>query len=141
MPRKSALPAGDALSLAELDEALATIGGFEPRPLIAVGVSGGPDSLALMILADRWARARGGEAWGLIVDHRLRPESASEAAIVAGWLAARGIPNAILAWEGEKPATGIQEAARTARYRLLAAWCAVRGCLLLLTAHHRDDQV
>jgi tRNA(Ile)-lysidine synthase len=131
----------NVFNLAELDTALAALGGFEPRPLIAVGVSGGPDSLTLMILADRWARERGGEAWGLIVDHRLRPESASEAAIVAGWLAARGIPNAILVWQGEKPATGIQEAARAARYRLLTGWCAEHGCLHLLTAHHRDDQI
>jgi tRNA(Ile)-lysidine synthase len=137
----STVPDGEPLRLHELDAAFAAIGGFEPRPLIAVGVSGGPDSLALMILADRWARERGGEAWGLIVDHRLRPESASEAAIVAGWLAARGIPNAILVWEGEKPATGIQEAARAARYRLLTGWCAAHGCLHLLTAHHRDDQI
>jgi len=131
----------NVFNLAELDTALAALGGFEPRSLIAVGVSGGPDSLALMILADRWARERGGEAWGLIVDHRLRPESASEAATVAGWLAARGISHAILVWEGEKPATGIQEAARAARYRLLAGWCAEHGCVHLLTAHHRDDQI
>jgi tRNA(Ile)-lysidine synthase len=125
---------------AELDAALAAIGGFEPRPLIAVGVSGGPDSLALMILADRWARERDGQAWGLIVDHRLRPESAAEAETVGRWLAGRGIPHAVLAWAGEKPATGIQEAARDARYRLLGDWCAAHGCLHLLTAHHRDDQ-
>jgi tRNA(Ile)-lysidine synthase len=126
---------------AEFDTALAATGGFEPRPLIAVGVSGGPDSLALMILADRWARRRGGEAWGLVVDHRLRPESAAEAETVGRWLAARGIPHAVLGWVGDKPATGIQEAAREARYRLLGEWCAARGCLHLLTAHHRDDQV
>jgi tRNA(Ile)-lysidine synthase len=129
------------LTLAEFNAALAAIGGFEPRPLIAVGVSGGPDSLALMLLADRWARARGGEAWGLTVDHGLRPESAVEAATVGGWLAARGIPHAVLPWQGVKPATGIQEAARAARYRLLAGWCVARGCLHLLTAHHRDDQI
>ena len=141
-PRKSALAAAEPpLKLAELDAALAAIGGFEPQPLVAVGVSGGPDSLALMILADRWARARGGIAWGLIVDHRLRPESAAEAATVAGWLAARGIPHAVLMWDGPKPATGIQEAARAARYRLLAEWCVAQGCLHLLTAHHRDDQI
>jgi tRNA(Ile)-lysidine synthase len=126
---------------AEFDAALAAIGGFEPRPRVAVGVSGGPDSLALVILADRWARQRGGEAWGLVVDHRLRPESAAEAVTVGHWLAARGIPHAVLVWAGEKPATGIQEAAREARYRLLGDWCAARGCLHLLTAHHRDDQV
>jgi tRNA(Ile)-lysidine synthase len=130
-----------AFTLAELDAALAAIGGFELRPLIAVGVSGGPDSLALVILADRWARQRGGEAWGLVVDHRLRPESAAEAETVGRWLAARGIPHAVLVWADEKPATGIQETAREARYRLLGDWCAARGCLHLLTAHHRDDQV
>jgi tRNA(Ile)-lysidine synthase len=130
-----------ALTQADLDAALTAIGGFEPLPLIAIAVSGGPDSMALAILADRWARARGGEAWALVVDHGLRPESAAEAETVGGWLTARGIRHALLAWHGEKPATGIQEAARAARYRLLAEWCVGRGCLHLLTAHHRDDQV
>ena len=125
---------------AELDAALRVIGGFEPRPLLAIGVSGGPDSLALAILADRWARKRGGAAWALVVDHRLRPESAAEARQVARWLAARGMPHAVLVWDDDKPATGIQEAARAARYRLLGDWCSERGCLHLLTAHHRDDQ-
>lgn len=140
-PRKSALAAAEPLSLAELDAALAAIGGFEPRPLLAIGVSGGPDSLALAILADRWARARGGAAWALVVDHRLRSESAVEAQQVARWLALRAIHHAVLVWAADKPATGIQEAARAARYRLLAGWCTERSCLHLLTAHHRDDQV
>src|SRR5439155_23111679 len=60
---------------------------------------------------------------------------------VAGWLAARGIPHEILRWEGDKPTTGIQEAAREARYRLLTEWCRRHGVLHLLTAHHRGDQV
>jgi tRNA(Ile)-lysidine synthase len=156
LPRKSALPAANPLlpasltdtgsmapplTLADLDASLEAIGGFEPRPLIAVGVSGGPDSMALAILADRWARARGGAACALIVDHRLRPESPAEAETVGAWLAGRGIAHAVLVWRGPKPATGIQEAARAARYRLLGEWCAARGCLHLLTAHHRDDQV
>ena len=128
------------LTLAELDGALTAIGGFEPQPFVAVAVSGGPDSLALAILADRWARQRGGRIAALIVDHRLRPESAAEAAMVAGWLHARGIAPAVLAWDGGKPAAGIQTAARAARYRLLAEWCVGQGCLHLLTAHHREDQ-
>jgi len=108
--------------------------------VLAVAVSGGPDSSALTLLADRWARQRGGVAWGLTVDHGLRPESAEEAGTVAGWLDARGIPHAILEWQGPKPATGIQEAARDARYRLLAEWCRAHRVLHLLTAHHREDQ-
>jgi tRNA(Ile)-lysidine synthase len=125
----------------ELAAVLAAIGGFESRPAVAVAVSGGPDSLALTLLADRWARRRGGVAWGLTVDHGLRPESAAEARIVAAWLAARGIPHETLVWQGAKPASGIQEAAREARYRLLSEWCRARGILHLFTAHHREDQV
>src|SRR5438552_7537765 len=115
------------LTLGELADALDCIGGFEARPLVAVAVSGGPDSMALAILADRWARQRGGQAWALTVDHRLRPESAAEAQTVAEWLSARAIPHEILVWADEKPASGIQEAARAARYRLLAGWCRERG--------------
>jgi tRNA(Ile)-lysidine synthase len=128
------------VTLGEFAGLMASVGGFEPRPLLAVAVSGGPDSLALAILADRWARDRGGETWALHVDHGLRPESAAEAKSVAGWLAARGIAHETLVWTGGKPATGIQQAARTARYGLLETWCRARGCLHLLTAHQRDDQ-
>jgi tRNA(Ile)-lysidine synthase len=105
-----------------------------------VAVSGGPDSLALCLLADRWARARGGNVVGLIVDHGLRPNSAAEARQAAGWLAARGIAPALLRWPGPRPATGIQAAARAARYELLAGWCRAAGVLHLLLGHHRDDQ-
>jgi tRNA(Ile)-lysidine synthase len=128
-------------SLEEFDATLAAIGGFETRPLLAAAVSGGPDSMALMLLADHWARTRGGTAWGLTVDHGLRRESAREARTVASWLAARAIPHAILPWIGAKPAAGIQEAAREARYRLLTAWCRDRGVLHLLAAHHFEDQI
>ena len=135
----SALSAGP-LTLGELNTALAAIGGFEARPFIAVAVSGGADSLALAILADRWASERGGQLTALTVDHRLRPESAEEARVLGGWLVARGIAHRVLVWTDTKPMTGIQEAARAARYRLLGGWCRERGCLHLLTAHHREDQ-
>src|SRR5436305_1296647 len=85
-------------------------------------------------------RERGGRLAALTVDHGLGPESAGEAQAVAGWMAARGIEHHVLAWSGPKPATGIQEAARAARYGLLAEWCRAEGCLHLLTAHHREDQ-
>lgn len=134
------MAAAEPLTFPEFDAALTAIGGFEPRPLLAVGVSGGPDSMALVLLADRWARQRGGAAWALVVDHRLRLESTAEAERTAGWLAARGIPHEVLVWAGDKPAAGVQEAAREARYRLLAKWCTAQGCLHLLLAHHRDDQ-
>ncbi|MGH7029559.1 MAG: tRNA lysidine(34) synthetase TilS [Stellaceae bacterium] len=128
------------LTVAELGEALDRLARFETAPLVAVGVSGGPDSLTLAILADRWARLRGGEICALSVDHRLRPESGAELRRVGGWLSARRIRHEILVWRGERPASGIEEAARAARYRLLAHWCRCHGCPHLLIAHHREDQ-
>src|SRR5918912_3635331 len=61
------------LTVADLTAALRGIGGFEKHPFIAVAVSGGPDSLALTILADQWARQQSGRLAALTVDHRLRP--------------------------------------------------------------------
>lgn len=120
--------------------AMARVGPFEPAPDLAVALSGGADSLALALLADRWARARGGGIVALTVDHRLRPDSAAEAAQVAAWLAARGIRHEILVWDGPYPLHDLQAAARAARYRLLGDWCRRQGRLHLLTAHHQEDQ-
>jgi tRNA(Ile)-lysidine synthase len=128
------------LTLAEFSAALAGTACWEHEPFLAVAVSGGADSLALTLLADRWARERGGQICALTVDHRLRPESGEEIRRLQGWLSARAIRHEILAWSADKPVTGIQEAARAARYALLDDWCRAHGCLHLLTAHHREDQ-
>jgi len=129
-----------ALADPEFAAAMAAVGPFEPCPELAVAVSGGADSLALALLADRWARARSGSIVALTVDHRLRPESATEASQVGQWLAARGIRHEILVWQGPYPIHDLQAAARTARYRLLGERCRSGGLLHLLTAHHQDDQ-
>lgn len=125
---------------AEFAALMAPLGPFEARPALAVAVSGGADSLALCLLAARWAAGRGGEAAGVTVDHGLRPESADEARRVGEWLAARGIRHQILSWEGDKPSSGIQAAARRVRHALLEAFCRKEGFLHLLLAHHREDQ-
>jgi tRNA(Ile)-lysidine synthase len=128
------------LTDAEFAGAMARLGPFEPGPMLAVAVSGGADSLALTLLADRWVRARGGSLAALTVDHRLRPEATDEAVSVGRALAARGIDHQVLVWHGPYPRHDVQAAARDARYRLLGDWCRRRGALHLLTAHHQDDQ-
>ncbi|HMD63792.1 MAG TPA: tRNA lysidine(34) synthetase TilS [Stellaceae bacterium] len=133
--------AAKPLTLGEFTASLASLAQFETPPFLAVAVSGGPDSLALAILADRWARERGGEACALTVDHRLRPESGDEIRRLGAWLSVRAIRHEVLVWAGEKPRSGIQEAARLARYRLLGGWCREHACLHLLMGHHRDDQI
>ncbi len=119
---------------------LAPLGPFERTPVLAVGVSGGADSLALCLLADQWARRRGGHIVGLTVDHGLRPESPAEARQVARWLTARGISHRRLTWRGAKPRTGLPAAARSARYDLLSDWCRRNAVLHLLLGHHLEDQ-
>ncbi len=119
---------------------LERLGPFEAAPHLAVGVSGGADSLALTLLADRWARARGGRITALTVDHGLRAASAAEAATVGDWLRGRGIAHHILPWTGPKPETGLQAAARNARRDLLTECCRRHGILHLLFGHHADDQ-
>ena len=141
---------------------LDALGPYESKPHIAAAVSGGPDSLALAFLADRWARARGGRVTALTVDHGLRPEAAREARQVARWLKAAGMRHFILRWRHDRAALAIgessgeaashaptpgnsrlanvQAAARSARYRLLGDWCREHGVLHLLLAHHREDQ-
>lgn len=105
---------------------------------IGLAVSGGPDSLALLLLAVE-ARPLGVEA--ATVDHVLRPESRAEAESVAAHCERLGVPHKILTvkW-AEKPASAIQERARLMRYRLLGDWARERGLTSLLTAHHLDDQ-
>jgi len=108
---------------------------------IVAAVSGGPDSMALMHLLARW-RARSDKPPVLVatIDHGLRPEAADEAAFVAREAADLGLSHRILAWTGDKPSTGIQEAAREARYRLLVAYARQEGASHLVTAHTLDDQ-
>ncbi len=142
MGRREAVPspAAGPLGREEFAGLMARFAPFERAPHLAVAVSGGPDSMALALLADAWARAAGGAITALTVDHRLRPEAAAEAAKVGAWLARRGIAHVTLVRDGARPAGAIQAAARQARYRLLEGWCQTHGILHLLTAHQRDDQ-
>jgi len=119
---------------------MAACGPFERHPHVAVAVSGGADSLALMLLLDRWVRGMGGKVSALTVDHGLRPESAAEARQVGVWARACGIDHHILRWLGDKSAAGLQAAARRARYDLMTAWCRGAEVLHLATAHQQDDQ-
>ncbi|MEO8454247.1 MAG: tRNA lysidine(34) synthetase TilS [Sphingomicrobium sp.] len=109
-----------------------------PHARIGIAVSGGPDSLTLLLLA---AAARPGEVEAATIDHGLRDGSGAEAEMVADVCAGLPVPHAILtaAW-AHKPATAIQERAREERYRLLARWARDRQLDAIATAHHLDDQ-
>jgi len=118
---------------------------FEPfaqEDIIVLAVSGGPDSTALLWLAARWRAARksGPKILVLTVDHGLRKESGREAKAVKAFARKLGVTHRTLHWKGDKPKTRLQEAARDARYGLLAAAAKKVGARILLTAHTLDDQ-
>jgi tRNA(Ile)-lysidine synthase len=127
----------------ELDGLLASL---RPFSTLILAVSGGADSMAMLHLVARWSQlnpARGRRILVATVDHGLREGSRAEALRVAQAAQAIGLEHALLSWEGAKPATGVQDAARVARYRLLGelAWrIGEAKQTAIVTAHTEDDQ-
>jgi tRNA(Ile)-lysidine synthase len=109
-----------------------------PDARFGVAVSGGSDSLALLLLA---AAARPGQIDAATVDHALRPGSLGEAEMVAAICDRLGVRHAILTarWNAQ-PTSAIQERARNERYRLLSFWAEEIGLGAVATGHHADDQ-
>jgi len=108
-----------------------------PDKRLALAVSGGADSMALLSLAHE---AMPGRAIAATVDHGLRPEAAEEAAMVARWCAGAGVPHATLRITVPLGPSAIQAEARAARYALLGDWARAAGAAALATAHHADHQ-
>lgn len=103
---------------------------------IALAVSGGGDSMAMLYLAHNWARVWGLRLWVVTVDHGLRPEAAEEAAMVAEECAALGHPHCTLRWHWDGQGN-LMDAARRGRHRVIDAW---RGSIRhVLYAHTRND--
>lgn len=134
-PRPDALPVSDA-------EAVALFAPLRERAGLALAVSGGADSTALLHLVDR-ARHLAPLPERIVVlsvDHRLRPAARDEIEAVARLAAARGLPHRILTWDEATPGGNLQARAARARRRLLLDATREAGCDTLLLAHHADDQ-
>lgn len=126
-----------ALSPQDVDTLFADL---KPYTQVALAVSGGSDSMALMTLACEWAR-RATDAPSLIVltvDHRMRPDSRQEAEWVGAQAKAAGLAHHILNWENA-PAHPSQDKARAARYDLLSGFARAHDIQAIVTAHTRDD--
>ncbi len=107
---------------------------------IAIAVSGGADSMALILLMHEWAQAHNIKVIGLTVDHQLRIESTAEATQVHNWLQQRDIEHHTLVWHHTTVTSALQKKAREARYQLLKDWCRTHQVNTLMTAHHLEDQ-
>jgi tRNA(Ile)-lysidine synthase len=130
-------------------------GGLTPRAMAAfdllagyhqtlgLAVSGGSDSLSLLVLAVEWARDRGRGVVAATVDHGLRPEALAEAEGVAAICAQLGVPHDILTWShfGRSGGAPGQAEARRARHALLAGWALARDVGIIALGHTRDDRI
>jgi tRNA(Ile)-lysidine synthase len=138
---KNASAADDASPISAAAELNRLFGGLHHFSPLVLAVSGGPDSTALMVLAARWrGRAELPRLIAVTIDHGLRKEAKREARMVEKLAAKLGIEHRTLEWTGRKPKTGLQEAARLARYRLLSQVAKEVGAGYVLTAHTLDDQ-
>jgi tRNA(Ile)-lysidine synthase len=112
------------------------------HPVLLLAASGGPDSTGLLWLAARWRKTlkSGPKLVAVTIDHGLRPEARREALAVRRLARKLGVAHRTMRWTGRKPKTGLQEAARFARYGLLAKAAKATGARHVLTAHTLDDQ-
>ena len=131
------MDAPPALSSERLARFRASLDALAMPGRIGIAVSGGPDSLALLLLAHG---VRPTELAAATVDHGLRREAAEEAAMVAEICRRLGVPHMTLRVTVEDDPAGLQAAARKARYAALRAWAERHDVAFLATAHHADDQ-
>lgn len=108
---------------------------------IAVGVSGGADSLFAVLKTNEELAPLGFHVIALTVNHGLRKSAQEEADFVHALMAKSGIEHHTLVWQGNKPKTGVEEAARLARYDLIEEFCKTHEVYYFITAHHLLDQV
>lgn len=109
---------------------------YKNRP-IAVAVSGGVDSVCLL----HWLVRAGLNVTALHVNHHLRDCAGGDADYVAEMCQNLGVPYKIFDWTGPKPTSGLEAAARTARYKFMTDWCHQNGVDTLMIAHQADDQI
>ncbi|MGO4907242.1 tRNA lysidine(34) synthetase TilS [Pseudorhodobacter sp. W20_MBD10_FR17] len=113
----------------------------ETKPTgVAVAVSGGSDSVAALHLMVQVAQLQGFALHAVTVDHALRAGSAAEAAGVAQMCAALGVPHQVLRWEHGEVEGNLMDAARRARYGLMADWAAAQAISHIVLGHTADDQ-
>ena len=114
---------------------------FEKKPSVAVAVSGGPDSMALLFLVHAFIKYKKGNLIALIVDHRIRNNSNLEAKYISAYLDKNNINSQILSVDKDNVEKKTMNEARNNRYNLLTNFCNLNNILHLFVAHHKDDNL
>ena len=114
---------------------------FEKNPLVAVAVSGGPDSMSLLFLLRAFVKHKKGNIIALIVNHRIRNNSKEEAKNISNYLNKHNINTQILSADKNKVKKKSMNEARKNRYNLLTNFCIQNNILHLFIAHHKEDNL
>ena len=114
---------------------------FEKNPSVAVSVSGGPDSIALLFLIKEWTHYVNGHLISLIVDHNLRYGSSNEALMVSNYLKKKNIDTKILSIKKINILNKSMKEARLNRYNLITDYCKKNNILHLFVGHTKDDNI
>lgn len=140
MPAKTSI--ADETGLAPLEAARLFVAKLRKPAHILVAISGGSDSTGLLLALHEASIGSGDQVRisAVTIDHALRPESADEAKKVATLCAGLGILHAVRRWDDQKPASGLSEASRLARYRLIAGVADTMGADVIVTGHTQGDQ-
>lgn len=139
MPLRPASAAADAELTARVHAILDARLEHDAAHPLAIALSGGGDSMALLALAADWAAARGRRLLALTVDHGLNPDSGRWSDMSRRAAERLGAEWRGLTWIGAKPATGLPAAARRARHALIADAARAAGARVVLFAHTADD--
>ncbi|MBI04636.1 MAG: tRNA lysidine(34) synthetase TilS [Pelagibacteraceae bacterium] len=114
---------------------------FENKPSIAVAVSGGPDSMALLFLLNHWIKKKKGKIIALFVDHKIRSESYNENLKMQLYLQKHKIESIMLRVSKNKLLKYNMAEARNNRYILMTNYCRKKNILHLFVGHHFDDNL
>ncbi len=114
---------------------------YEKNPHIAVGVSGGVDSVALLMLVSRWIQTKKGILTAIHFNHKIRKDSNLDADFVKNLSLKLGIEYKILSWNGPIPSSSLMEKARDQRYEKILNYCKTNKIITLMTAHHLEDSI
>lgn len=114
---------------------------YEKNPHVAVGVSGGVDSIALLILVNNWIKKQKGCLTVVHFDHKIRKHSNLDAEFVKSFSMKLGVECKILKWSGLTPSSSLMKKARDQRYEKILNYCRVKKIITLMTAHHLEDSI